>query len=426
MDKIKKQIYNYIDNPLDAGVNFDTGLYYESIGQTAAALSFFLRCAELTDNDTLAYEALLKTYRCIAKQTRRPIYEKEQLMIALTQSPKRPEAYFLLSQWHSAREEWTEADYYANVAQKVCDFSLPALGSDVGYVGHWGLKFQEAFVCWYRGKREHSYKLWKELYNNPKIKNEEYFSIIINNLINFNLIKTKHDPIIFSIDQIRHLNRIHKYPGIRKKVKHNYSQCFQDMFVLSCLQGYKNGTYLEIGGGKPYDGNNTALLEEIGWKGLSIDLHQPYVDEWNESGRTNPIIRTDATQINYLELLKSNPDLTKGDKNKVGYLQIDIDPCVQSFDVLTKIPFEDYTFGVITFEHDHYVDGSRQIRDKSRNLLESHGYVLIAGNISPDENSPFEDWWVHPHIVPEDIINKLKQPLQEVLPVKNYFFRNEP
>ena len=43
MDKIKKQIYNYIDNPLNAGVNFDTGLYYESIGQTAAALSFFLR-----------------------------------------------------------------------------------------------------------------------------------------------------------------------------------------------------------------------------------------------------------------------------------------------------------------------------------------------------------------------------------------------
>ena len=47
--------------------------------------------------------ALLKTYRCIAKQTRRPIYEKEQLMIALTQSPKRPEAYFLLSQWQQCK-----------------------------------------------------------------------------------------------------------------------------------------------------------------------------------------------------------------------------------------------------------------------------------------------------------------------------------
>ena len=47
--------------------------------------------------------------------------------------------------------------------------------------------------------------------------------------------------------------------------------------------------------------------------------------------RKNPIIRTDATQINYLELLKSNPNLTKGNKNKVGYLQIDIDPCCSIF-----------------------------------------------------------------------------------------------
>ena len=54
-EQLKEQIYRYVDAPLNPGVNFDTGLYYEAIGQTAAALSFFLRCAELTDNDTLAY-----------------------------------------------------------------------------------------------------------------------------------------------------------------------------------------------------------------------------------------------------------------------------------------------------------------------------------------------------------------------------------
>ena len=47
---LKEQVYNYINNPLDPGTNFNTGLYYESIGQTAAALSYFLRCAELTDD----------------------------------------------------------------------------------------------------------------------------------------------------------------------------------------------------------------------------------------------------------------------------------------------------------------------------------------------------------------------------------------
>ena len=61
--QLKEQIYRYIDAPLNPGVNFDTGLYYESLGQTAAALSFFLRCAELTESDLLAYEALLKTHK---------------------------------------------------------------------------------------------------------------------------------------------------------------------------------------------------------------------------------------------------------------------------------------------------------------------------------------------------------------------------
>lgn len=414
--QLKEQIYRYIDNPLDAGTNFDTGLYYEALGQTAAALSFFLRCAELTDDRTLEYEALLKTYRCVAEQTRRPVWEKEQLMIAMTHYPERPEAYFLLSQWHSAREEWTEANYYATSAQKVCDFNLPPLASDVGYVGHWGLKFQEAFVCWYRGMREHSYKLWKELHEDKSIQNEEYNQIILNNCTNFNLIQTKHDPIIYTKDQIKKVNNKFKFPGFAF-IENNYSQCFQDLFVLKCFSGKKNGTYLEIGGGKPYDGNNTALLEKLGWDGVSIDLHQPYVDEWNGSLRSNKIIRTDATQINYKEFLKEH-----NFRDTIDYLQIDIDPCTQSYDVLTKIPFEEVKFGVITFEHDYYVDTSKQIRNKSRNLLESHGYKLVVQNVSPDDNSPFEDWWVHPHIISEEQIKKVEASKQDILNIKNYFY----
>ena len=79
MKQIKEQIYKYVDNPLSPEINFNTGLHYEAIGQTAAALSFFLRCAELTDDQTLAYEALLKTHNCISSQGRRPVWEKEQL-----------------------------------------------------------------------------------------------------------------------------------------------------------------------------------------------------------------------------------------------------------------------------------------------------------------------------------------------------------
>ena len=418
MKQIKEQIYKYVDNPLSPEINFNTGLHYEAIGQTAAALSFFLRCAELTDDQTLAYEALLKTHNCISSQGRRPVWEKEQLMIAMTHYPERPEAYFLLSQWHSAREEWTEAHHFAVAGQKLCDLTLPPLGSNVGYIGHWGLKFQEAFTCWYRGLRQHSYKLWLELYNDKSIDNDEYFQIIINNCTNFNLIQTKHDPIIYDSSQYDNVEDRFKFPSL-PRMENNYSQCFQDLFVLKCFTGKKRGTYLEIGGGRPFDGNNTALLEKIGWDGLSIDLHQPYVDEWNESIRSNPIIRTDATQIDYKQLFK---DHNFG--NVIDYLQIDIDPCTQSYDVLTKIPFEEVKFGVITFEHDHYVDPTRKIRNKSRNLLESHGYILAVGNVSPDENSPFEDWWVHPQVITEAQIKKVKTDLKDVLPIKSHFYKN--
>lgn len=51
--------------------------------------------------------------------------------------------------------------------------------------------------------------------------------------------------------------------------------------------------------------------------------------------------------------------------------------------------------GVITYEHDFYMDENEEWRTKSRNLLLSKGYIMIASNISPDKNSPYEDWWIN-------------------------------
>ena len=39
--QLKEQIYRYIDNPLDAGTNFDTGLYYEALGQNSCSTFIF-------------------------------------------------------------------------------------------------------------------------------------------------------------------------------------------------------------------------------------------------------------------------------------------------------------------------------------------------------------------------------------------------
>ena len=50
------------------------------------------------------------------------------------------------------------------------------------------------------------------------------------------------------------------------------------------------------------------------------------------------------------------------------------------------------------------------------------GVTICTGFDLKEKDEPF----LRTIGIPEDIINKLKQPLQEVLPVKNYFFRNEP
>ena len=53
----------------------------------------------------------------------------------------------------------------------------------------------------------------------------------------------------------------YKFDGLDTVVK-NYSRHFQDMFVLSLLNGKKNGTFIEVGSGHPKLFNNTYLLEK--------------------------------------------------------------------------------------------------------------------------------------------------------------------
>ena len=66
------------------------------------------------------------------------------------------------------------------------------------------------------------------------------------------------------------------------KIETNYSEVFQDIFVLQCLDGKKGGKYLEIGAADAVSGNNTYLLEkEFGWTGLSIDY------DWMDGGYTS-------------------------------------------------------------------------------------------------------------------------------------------
>ena len=65
-----------------------------------------------------------------------------------------------------------------------------------------------------------------------------------------------------------------KFTGA-ENIENNWSQSMQDIFVLSMLDGKKNGVYVEIGADQPRVINNTYLLENnFDWSGVSLNLMQ--------------------------------------------------------------------------------------------------------------------------------------------------------
>lgn len=195
-------------------------------------------------------------------------------------------------------------------------------------------------------------------------------------------------------------NLRHKFPE-SENIKNNYSQAFQDMFVLSMLNGKTNGTYVEIGGDHPVVINNTYLLEKnFGWKGISFEIIQSAVDTYNNV-RSNKCLCEDATKINYTELFELN-----NFPKQIDYLQVDIEPAKQTLSALKKVDFENYRYSVITFETDAYV-GNIDVINDSRNYLIEKGYELVVSNVCNDGN-PFEDWYVDPSVVSEDIRSMFK------------------
>jgi hypothetical protein len=206
----------------------------------------------------------------------------------------------------------------------------------------------------------------------------------------------------------------YKFEGC-ETIDRNYSQAYQDMFVLTMLNGKKNGTYLEIGAMDAVFINNTFLLESrFGWRGLSVDIDPSSKDTFVNNGRKNDFILGDALEVDYDKFFQDN-----NYGSRIDFLQVDVEPQSQTLACLKKLPFDKYRFSVIAFETDFYDNSngeeeSLKNREESRAFLKSHGYELIVGNIAnigplgTDDLSPFEDWYVDPTVVDSNLINLFK------------------
>lgn len=181
------------------------------------------------------------------------------------------------------------------------------------------------------------------------------------------------------------------------QIKNNFSQAFQDMFVLSMLDGKRDGVYVEIGGDHGVVISNTYLLEtEFNWKGLSLEIDQSKVDSFNMI-RQNKCVCADATTFDYRSYFELN-----NFPKQIDYLQLDIEPPRQTLAALKALPIDDYRFSVITYETDLYAEGPAA-GNEARSILLSKGYQLVIQNVA-NCGCPFEDWYVDPNVINHDLI----------------------
>lgn len=411
-------LYKYILDPENDFLNFELGLWYFNENQFSPASSFFLKCADRTIHTNLRYEALLMMFVCYKNLSDRTFTCESILKQAIAICPERMEAYYFLCELYAAKSDWTNVYTYSTIALKLTNNFKNNLSKEIPFPGKYALLFQKAEAAWWFGKPNESRYIYQFLLN----YHIDELSIQYRDLLQQNLSNLGSGPVSQAI--LKYTRSQHdslKFPFQNSDIiDENYSQVYQDMFILSILDGKTNGTYLEIGSSDPFHGNNTALLEtKFGWTGVGIEFNKEHVDKYMTS-RKNPVLHENALNINYHKIL------TKYFPNQyiIDYLQLDIEPSKNTFEALLSIPLDKYQFKIITYEHDYYVDITRSYRDKSRRYLSAMGYELVVNDVSPNENSAFEDWWVLPSLIDKNRLNLLQNVnLTEIHQASKYFLK---
>jgi len=407
---MKFYLNKFIQNPHDALNTFHLGWEYEKLGHKAAAFSYYLRAAEYSEDSDLTYESLIRAGKCIGSGGRRKYSEKGLYYQAVTLLPQRPEAYFILSQYHETHKEWLDAYMYSSIGLSAVSNSRPTV-TDIGYEGEYVLIFQKAVTSWWIGRGKESRETFHYLVDNyTPFMNKMYKDLVQQNITSLG---SGPDPFLMYNSSL-YSKLKYKFLGA-EDVLNNYAQTYQDMFILTMLKGKREGKYLEIGAADPFKGSNTALLEkQFGWVGASLEILEDEVNKFKRQ-RTNPVFLQDATKVDYTKFLQ---ELDLG--TDYDYLQVDCEPPSTTFEILKKIPLDRYRFAVITFEHDYYADITKSYRKLSREYLQAKGYVLVASNIAPNSTACYEDWWVHPELVDKDIIEIMKDDSDRTKPANEY------
>lgn len=185
-----------------------------------------------------------------------------------------------------------------------------------------------------------------------------------------------------------------------------YSDAKQDEFVANLLNFKRNGYCVDIGSCHSIYSNNTFAFQELDWTSISIEIESSYNESYKITRKKGVHLNESALDVNYTEIFKEYEF-----PQNIDYLSVDIDTL--SYNVLQLIPFDEYTFKVITIEHDGYLYGD-QYRKQQRDYFIERGYFLLCSNVYVEQDGyygkecPFEDWWINLDDFDDDLVKKIK------------------
>lgn len=379
--------------------------WYITNRQYSAAFTYYMKCAELCTDEqyTFKYHCLMMISWIYKIEGNRWLGAIQYARFAKAEQPDRPEAYTLLcnllvdklyAEGVYEQGEWIQV--YENARIGLMYAKVHDQPVNIYYGGIEYLEAYYAISLLRLNKLDELKQFLSEteftLLNDPYIMNT---IIYIYNELRLWCPYTSYHIQNNSGNLRLPFNNLEKIPK-------NYSQAMQDMFVLTALDGKLDGTYLEIGSADPTYGNNTKLLEQLGWKGLSIDYNSYFVNQFT-AHRDNPCLCLDALNTDYKQLFKT---WFGSGVNVIDYLSLDIDPAENTLECLYRLPLDTVRFSVITFEHDSYQSGDT-VRDQSRELLHRYGYQLVGKSIKFNLQDSYEDWYIHESAVSEDRMNSL-------------------
>ena len=186
---VEQAVVELAPDPHNPKRNFNAGLAYDAIGQTASAVSFFLRAAEYGyyTHKLLVYTSLIKISHCLARQGEREHTVENSLRQAIAYLPTRPEAYFFMAQRHERKKDYNLAYLWSCIGKSFLEEAISnPLPDDVGYV-HYGLEFEEAVCGWWVGRKDESKELFIKLLNSYEMSVE----YVNSSLANLKMIKDK-------------------------------------------------------------------------------------------------------------------------------------------------------------------------------------------------------------------------------------------